>query len=35
MSCALENERGFTLTELVIMMVVVGLLATIAIPRYV
>jgi type II secretory pathway pseudopilin PulG len=34
-SCAVKNERGFTLTELVIMIVVVTLLATIAIPRYV
>jgi len=30
-----EEEQGFTLIELVIMIVVVGLLATIAIPRYV
>jgi prepilin-type N-terminal cleavage/methylation domain-containing protein len=31
----LKNEQGFTLVELVIMIVVIGVLAAIAIPRYV
>ena len=35
MSCALENERGFTLIELVIIIILLGVLAAIAIPRYV
>jgi prepilin-type N-terminal cleavage/methylation domain-containing protein len=34
-SCALENERGFTLIELVIIIILLGVLAAIAIPRYV
>ncbi len=35
MPLRLEKEQGFTLIELVIMIVVVGLLAAIAIPRHV
>lgn len=35
MRCILKDEQGFTLIELVIIIILVGVLAAIAIPKYV
>ena len=33
--CSIDNNRGFTLIEIIAVMVILGLLAAIAMPRYV